>query len=129
MPRFQLIEPKICDKIYESNNISKCAEKFFNIVKYHDVKKFTMRDIDTNKTYKYEICQKNLQNADIKEDTKEDVKVNIKENIKENTKEDVKVNMKEVKDENKQNLLILNKLQNIEMRVRNLENNKMCSIC
>lgn len=65
--RYQLINPFISEKIYETKNITKAAKKFYNEIKEEaqrgggkTYQTFTLLDIDTKKSYVFKIKNHNI---------------------------------------------------------------------
>jgi len=62
--RYQLIRPIISNKIYESSSMIKSAKKCYQEVKNAKIvgaTTFTIKDIDSHKTFTFQIHNKNMQ--------------------------------------------------------------------
>jgi hypothetical protein len=96
MTKYQLINPKICDKVYESNNYKKCAKIFYNYVKQDskDHKLFVMKNIDTGKLFHFAITGKQVGGEQNNENPQEEDKLTLIENRLEIIEKKLNINQK-----------------------------------
>lgn len=58
MPRYQLIEPIISNKIYDTTSLKRASKRCFNEVKnlkYNNLTTFTIQNLDSNETFTFKI--------------------------------------------------------------------------
>ena len=118
MGKFQMITPIPCEKIYEDDNINKCAKKFYKILKDRNesYRYFTIKNIENDTYYKFRnkrfMSGGNGEQQEQEQEQEEKVKEEIQEEIKEIKKSY----------ENKSNEIILARLDKLEDRIDILEN-------
>jgi hypothetical protein len=72
--RYQLTKPFLSDKVYESSSVLKSAKKCYQEVKkakLPNIKTFTIKDIDSNKSFIFQIHHPYMQKGGEGEETKD----------------------------------------------------------